>query len=74
MEIKLGKGKDEMTFGQLDVGKVFRANGYDQNCLFMKIKTQLGSTILALDLVDGLAIDMDDYQPVRVLDVHLVVG
>ncbi len=77
MEIKWEKDdKHPMTFGQLEVGDVFRARGYSA-CLFMKISVDIDERkteeLVALDLVDGVAIELPDLEPVELLKAHVVV-
>ena len=81
MEIRYGKDdKLPMTFGQLEVGDVFRAKDYTVS-LFMKIsvdivKRSTGDSeeeLVALDLVDGVAIELPDLEPVELLKAHVVV-
>ena len=75
MEIRLGKVKNETTFDRLEVGKVFRANEYNPNCLFMKIKIHGYDfdRYKALDLIDGVAIDLQDLERVDVVSSYVVV-
>jgi hypothetical protein len=81
MEIKWKNTNSETTFSSLIVGDIFVANDYEDRCLFMKIKKDaslrsdrdLGTIWMALDLSDGLAIHMQELQPVKRVNAHVVV-
>lgn len=74
MQIKWKFDRRKLRFKDLVLGDVFRAEGLVDDTLFMKITTDTHdrSAVLALDLTDGVAGEINDYELVELVNAHIV--